>query len=46
MPCGLNTDDRGMWDSNLTDEYYAAATRPVTYGYPRRNWGLTFPAAP
>jgi adenosine deaminase CECR1 len=20
----LNTDDRGMWDSNMTDEYYTA----------------------
>jgi hypothetical protein len=30
----LNTDDRGMWDSNLTGEYYAAATRPVTYRLP------------
>lgn len=107
VPCGLNTDDRGIWDSNLTDEYYtavtlfnlswaeltglarsslqhgfveaetkeklladyearlarfeaalaegtpaealaklAAATRPVTYGYARRNWGFVFPAAP
>jgi len=22
VPCCLNTDDRGMWDSNFTDEYY------------------------
>jgi adenosine deaminase CECR1 len=25
-PVCLNTDDRGMWDSNLTDEYYTAVT--------------------
>lgn len=24
IPVCLNTDDRGMWDSNLTDEYYTA----------------------
>lgn len=24
VPCCLNTDDRGMWDSNFTDEYYVA----------------------
>jgi adenosine deaminase CECR1 len=27
IPCCLNTDDRGMWDSNLTDEYMLAVTR-------------------
>jgi len=26
VPVCLNTDDRGMWDSNLTDEYYTAIT--------------------
>lgn len=26
VPTCLNTDDRGMWDSNLTDEYYTAVT--------------------
>ncbi|MGJ3241990.1 MAG: adenosine deaminase family protein [Opitutales bacterium] len=26
IPCCLNTDDRGMWDSNFTDEYYAGVT--------------------
>jgi adenosine deaminase CECR1 len=26
VPVCLNTDDRGMWDSNLTDEYYSAVT--------------------
>jgi adenosine deaminase CECR1 len=26
IPVSLNTDDRGMWDSNMTDEYYMAAT--------------------
>jgi adenosine deaminase CECR1 len=26
VPCCLNTDDRGMWDSNFTDEYYVAAS--------------------
>jgi adenosine deaminase CECR1 len=26
IPVCLNTDDRGVWDSNLTDEYYTAAT--------------------
>ena len=26
IPVCLNTDDRGMWDSNLTDEYYSAVT--------------------
>ncbi|MBC8010807.1 MAG: adenosine deaminase [Burkholderiales bacterium] len=107
IPCGLNTDDRGMWDSNLTDEYYTAVTlfnlswaeltglarsslahafveepikeklladyetrlakftatlaagtpeaaltavvattKPVTYGYAKRTWGLSFPTAP
>jgi adenosine deaminase CECR1 len=24
IPVCLNTDDRGMWDSNMTDEYYTA----------------------
>lgn len=105
VPVCLNTDDRGMWDSNLTDEYYTAVTtfnlswdelvtigrnslaysfvqpaekarlladydarvaafearygtaaptveaalaaltqiKPVTYGYARRTWGLSFP---
>jgi adenosine deaminase CECR1 len=27
IPVCLNTDDRGMWDSNLTDEYYTAVTQ-------------------
>ncbi len=26
VPVCLNTDDRGMWDANLTDEYYTAVT--------------------
>ena len=26
IPVGLSTDDRGMWDSNMTDEFYAAVT--------------------
>jgi adenosine deaminase CECR1 len=26
VPVCLNTDDRGMWDSNLSDEYYTAVT--------------------
>lgn len=26
IPVCLTTDDRGMWDSNLTDEYYTAVT--------------------
>lgn len=26
VPVCLNTDDRGMWDSNVTDEYYTAVT--------------------
>jgi adenosine deaminase CECR1 len=26
LPVCLNTDDRGMWDSNMTDEYYTAVT--------------------
>lgn len=26
VPVCLNTDDRGMWDSNMTDEYYTALT--------------------
>jgi adenosine deaminase CECR1 len=26
VPVCLNTDDRGMWDSDLTDEYYTAVT--------------------
>lgn len=102
VPVCLNTDDRGMWDSNMTDEYYTAvttynlswselvdlgraslehafvqsevkakllrdyharvlefetrfssgdvesalgqliATKPVTYGYAQRTWGLSF----
>lgn len=24
IPVSLNTDDRGMWDSNMTDEYFTA----------------------
>ncbi len=27
IPVCLNTDDRGMWDSNMTDEYYTAVTQ-------------------
>ena len=27
IPCCLNTDDRGMWHSNMTDEYYVAVSR-------------------
>jgi len=102
IPVCLNTDDRGMWDTNLTDEYYTAVTtfnlswpevvqlgrdslehafvqpevktklldayaarvaafeaaydsgspetalaalatiKPVTYGYAKRTWGLSF----
>lgn len=26
IPVALSTDDRGMWDSNLTDEFYVAVT--------------------
>lgn len=26
VPVSLNTDDRGMWDSTFTDEYYAAVS--------------------
>jgi adenosine deaminase CECR1 len=26
VPVCLNTDDRGMWDSTMTDEYYTAVT--------------------
>lgn len=26
VPVCLNTDDRGIWDSNLTDEYFTAVT--------------------
>ena len=26
IPVCLNTDDRGAWDSNMTDEFYAAVT--------------------
>jgi adenosine deaminase CECR1 len=26
IPVFLNTDDRGSWDSNMTDEYYTAVT--------------------
>ncbi len=26
IPVCLNTDDRGIWDSNMTDEYYTAVT--------------------
>jgi adenosine deaminase CECR1 len=27
IPCCLNTDDRGMWDSTFTDEYFVAVRR-------------------
>jgi adenosine deaminase CECR1 len=27
IPCCLNTDDRGMWDSNYTDELFVAVKR-------------------
>ena len=27
IPCCLCTDDRGMWDSNMTDEFYFAVSR-------------------
>ena len=26
IPVALSTDDRGMWDTNITDEFYVAAT--------------------
>jgi len=26
IPVCLNTDDRGMWSSNMTDEYFTAVT--------------------
>jgi adenosine deaminase CECR1 len=26
IPVALSTDDRGMWDSNMSDEYYVALT--------------------
>lgn len=26
IPVALSTDDRGMWDSNITDEFYVAVT--------------------
>ena len=26
IPCGLSTDDSGMWDSGMTDEYLTAVT--------------------
>jgi adenosine deaminase CECR1 len=26
IPVALSTDDRGMWDSNMSDEYYVAVT--------------------
>lgn len=26
VPCGLSTDDSGMWDSGMTDEYLTAVT--------------------
>jgi adenosine deaminase CECR1 len=26
VPVALSTDDRGMWDSNMTDEYFTAVT--------------------
>ena len=26
IPCALSTDDRGMFDSNMTDEYYTAVS--------------------
>jgi adenosine deaminase CECR1 len=26
IPVSLNTDDRGSWDSNITDEFYTAVT--------------------
>ena len=26
IPVALSTDDRGMWDSNMTDEYYTGVT--------------------
>lgn len=26
IPVALSTDDRGMWDSNMTDEFYTAVT--------------------
>ncbi|MCF2949783.1 adenosine deaminase [Paraglaciecola aquimarina] len=26
IPVALSTDDRGMWDSNMTDEYFTAVT--------------------
>ena len=26
IPVALSTDDRGMWDSNITDEYFVAVT--------------------
>jgi adenosine deaminase CECR1 len=33
IPCGLSTDDSGMWDSGMTDEYLTAVTEfNLTWG--------------
>ena len=41
IPVCLNTDDRGSWDSDMTDEYYTAVTTfNLTLGNrDRSNWG-------
>lgn len=51
IPCGLSTDDSGMWDSNMTDEYMTAVrefnlTWPELVGCGRQSlkWSFAEPA--
>jgi adenosine deaminase CECR1 len=51
IPCGLSTDDSGMWDSNMTDEYMTAVTEfnltwgeLVQCGRNSLKWSLAEPA--
>jgi adenosine deaminase CECR1 len=51
IPCGLSTDDSGMWDSSMTDEYFTAVTEfnltwpeLVTLGRNSLKWSFAEPA--
>ncbi len=51
IPCGLSTDDSGMWDSGMTDEYMTAVTdfnltgdELITCGRNSLKWSFAEPA--
>lgn len=51
IPCGLSTDDSGMWDSGMTDEYMTAVTEfnltwdeLIQCGHNSLKWSFAEPA--